>query len=104
MPDGYGGQPLFDVASYARRGPGRRDRLTPAAVDQVRRTVGRTPEVVVKVLTRGASTPGDVGRHAEYLGRDGELELETDDGQRLTGQDVGARLVEDWDLDLPRPG
>jgi hypothetical protein len=37
--------PLFDVASHARRGPGRRDRLTAAEIEQVRRTVGRVPEV-----------------------------------------------------------
>jgi hypothetical protein len=32
------------------------------------------------------------------------LELETDDGQRLTGEDACSRLVEDWDLDLPVAG
>jgi hypothetical protein len=98
------GAPLFDVASHARRGPGRRDRLTPAEIEQVRRTVGRVPEVMVKVLTRGAVTPGQVRQHAEYIGRDGELALETDDGRRLTGEDAASRLVEDWDLDLPVAG
>jgi hypothetical protein len=98
------GRPLFDVASHARRGPGRRDRLTAAEIEQVRRTVGRVPEVVVKVLTRGAVTPGQAREHAEYIGRDGDVELETDDGQRLTGDDAGSRLVEDWDLDLPVAG
>jgi type IV secretory pathway VirD2 relaxase len=58
----------------------------------------------VKVLTRGAVTPTQVRAHAEYIGRDGELDLETDDGQRLTGDDAGSRLVEDWDLDLPVAG
>jgi type IV secretory pathway VirD2 relaxase len=98
------GRPLFDVASHARRGPGRRDRLTAAEIEQVRRTVGRTPEVMVKVLTRGAVTPGQVRQHADYIGRKGDLALETDDGQRLIGQDAGSRLVEDWDLDLPVAG
>jgi type IV secretory pathway VirD2 relaxase len=59
---------------------------------------------MVKVLTRGAVTPSQVRQHAEYIGRDGELALETDDGQRLTGQDAATRLVEDWDLDLPAAG
>jgi type IV secretory pathway VirD2 relaxase len=102
--DRFAGRPLFDVASHARRGPGRRDRLTAAEIEQVRRTVGRVPEVMVKVLTRGAVTPSQVRQHAAYIGREGDLALETDDGQRLTGEDAGSRLVEDWDLDLPVAG
>jgi len=43
--------PLLDIASYARRGPGHRDRLSPADVQQIARTVRRTPEVMVKVLS-----------------------------------------------------
>jgi hypothetical protein len=102
--DRFAGRPLFDVASHARRGPGRRDRLTVAEIEQVRRTVGRVPEVIVKVLTRGAVTPSQVRQHADYIGRDGELALETDDGRRLTGDDAGSRLVGDWDLELPVAG
>jgi hypothetical protein len=47
------GIPLLDIASYARRGPGHRDRLSPEEVQQIARTVRRAPEVVVKVLSRG---------------------------------------------------
>jgi hypothetical protein len=101
MAESYVGRPIFDVSSYARRGPGRRDRLTAAEIDQVRSTVGRAPEVMVKVLTRGATSMAQVARHVEYIGRKGDVELETDDGRRLTGDDVGRELVEDWDLDLP---
>jgi type IV secretory pathway VirD2 relaxase len=101
MAERFAGRPLFDVASYASRGSSRRDRLTPAEVDQIRRTVARTPEVLVKVLTRGATTTAQVKAHAEYIGREGTLEVETDDGRRLTGEDVGDHLVEDWNLDLP---
>jgi Relaxase/Mobilisation nuclease domain len=93
-------EPLFDLFSYARQGPGRRDRLSPAEVEQIARTVRRTPEVMVKVLPRGAQTAGAVSKHLEYIGRKGELELETDDGERLQGRDAGEQLVEDWDLDL----
>lgn len=98
MPDGY--RPLFDIASYARRGPGRRDRLSPAELQQVARTVSRTPEVMVKVLSGGGQDLGAVGRHLDYLGRAGELELETDDGERLQGMGMQKELLEDWDLDL----
>src|ERR1700691_3639612 len=94
------GGTLFDLFSYARPGPGRRDRLTPAEIEQIARTVRRTPEVMVKVLPRGAQTAEAVRKHLDYIGRKGELELETDDGERLHGRDAGERLVEDWDLDL----
>src|SRR3984957_21092195 len=96
------GVPLLDIASYARRGPGHRDRLSPAEVQQIARTVRRTPEVMVKVLSRGGQDLKAVGRHLDYLRlRDeGELGLETDDGQRLTGDTVTQELLESWDLDL----
>jgi hypothetical protein len=35
-----------------------------------------------------------------YLNRGGEVEIETDDGQRLSGKGVEKELVDDWDLDL----
>ncbi|MGP8114787.1 MAG: relaxase/mobilization nuclease domain-containing protein [Steroidobacteraceae bacterium] len=96
------GVPLLDIASYARRGPGHRDRLSPAEIQQIARTVRRTPEVMVKVLSRGGQDLGAVRRHLDYLRLrdDGELELETDDGQRLSGEDVSKDLLKDWDLDL----
>ncbi len=39
-------------------------------------------------------------RYLDYLGRAGELELETDDGERLQGKGTEKALLEDWDLDL----
>jgi hypothetical protein len=98
MTDPY--RPLLDLASYARRGPGRRDRLSPAEVQQIARTVSRTPEVMVKVLSGGGQGLRAVRRHLDYLGRAGELELETDDGERLQGKETAKALLEDWDLDL----
>lgn len=100
MNDMDGGRPLLDIASYARRGPGRTDRLSPAEVAQIARTVGRTPEVMVKVLSKGGQSAGAVQRHLDYLGRGGELEIETDDGEQLKGKGVEKALLEDWDLDL----
>ena len=92
--------PLFDLGSYARRGPGRRDHLTPSQAQQVARTVGGTPEVMVKVLPRGANDLGAVRRHLDYIGRKGDVDLETDDGEKLRDAQVGKDLVEDWDLEL----
>jgi len=99
LPINVRGRPLLDIASYARRGPGRRDRLSAAEVQQIGRTVSRTPEVMIKVLSQGGQSLGAVQRHFDYLGRGGELEIETDDG-RLQGKGVEKDLLEDWDLDL----
>src|SRR5271169_2692220 len=92
------GEPLLDVVSYGRGGPGGAQ-LTPAQVEQIRRTVRRTPEVVVKVLPRASNDLKAVGKHLDYIGRNGELELETDDDERLSGQ-MGKDLLGRWDLDL----
>jgi Relaxase/Mobilisation nuclease domain len=96
------GRPLLDLGSYARRGPGRRDRLSAAEVEHIALTVRRAPEVMVKVLSRGGQDLQAVRRHFDYLRlRDeGELELETDDGQHLSGPSASKKLLKDWDLDL----
>lgn len=43
-------QPLFDIGSHGRAGPGQR--LSLAQIEQIRRTVTRTPEVMVKGIER----------------------------------------------------
>ena len=91
---------LLDIASYGRHGPGRRDQLSPAEIEVIARTVRRTPEVMVKVLNRGGQSLGAVARHFDYLSRKGELEIETDEGERLNGKGAEAELLDDWDLDL----
>ena len=94
------GEPLLDVVSFGRGGPGATGgRLTPAQVEQIRRTVGRTPEAVVKVLPRASNDLKAVGKHLDYIGRNGKQELESDEGERLTGR-IGMALLEDWDLDI----
>lgn len=95
-----GGKGLLDIASYARRGPGRRDHLSHDETALIERTVRRTPEVMVKVLSRGEQDLKAIGRHLGYLNRGGEVDIETDDGQRLSGEGVEEDLLEDWDLDL----
>lgn len=92
---------IWDLTSYARRGPGQRDRLSPAEVALIARTVRHTPEVMVKVTGGGgANTSHGVNAHFDYIGRRGDLEIETDDGERLSGRGVGRHLIHDWDLDL----
>ncbi|WP_116811715.1 relaxase/mobilization nuclease domain-containing protein [Steroidobacter cummioxidans] len=95
------GGAIWDLTSYARRGPAQRDRLSPAEVALIARTVRHTPEVMVKVTGGGgANTSHGVNAHFNYIGRRGDLEIETDDGERLSGRGVGRHLIDDWDLDL----
>lgn len=90
----------LDIGSYARHGPGRRDRLSPAHIAFIGRTVRRTSEVMIKMLNQGGRDLGSVARHLQYLDRDGELPIETDDGEPLKGQGAAKSLVKDWDLEL----
>jgi hypothetical protein len=94
------GELLLDIRSYARPGPARRDRLTPAQIALIGRTVHRSPEVMVKMLNQGGTSLRAVRRHIQYLDRGGELVIETDDGELLKGKGAAAALLEDWDLDL----
>ena len=90
----------LDIGSYGRYGPGRRDRLSSAQVAFIARTVRRAPEVMIKMLNQGGRGLGSVARHLKYLDRDGELPIETDDGDPLKGKGVSKALLDDWDLEL----
>ena len=70
-------EPLLNIASYARGGPRAADRLTPWQIEQIRLTVNRAPEAVVKVLPRSSNDLKAVGKHIDYIGRRGNLELES---------------------------
>jgi hypothetical protein len=95
-----GPKPWLDIGSYARHGPGRRDRLSPAHIAAISRTVRRTPEVMLKMLNDGGRDVGSVARHLKYLDRDGKLEIETDDGEAVRGKGAATGLIDDWGLDL----
>src|SRR5262245_8695986 len=95
-----GDRPLLDVVSYARAGPGRRDKLSPAQMEHISLTGHRAPEVMIKVLSKGGQDLGAIRRHVGYIGRYGEVEIETDDARALKGRAVGKDLMDDWDLDL----
>src|SRR5262245_29813527 len=94
------GRPLLDLRSFGRHGPGQRAHLSPAEIAHISRTARRVPEVVLKVLSRNSNERAAVSRHIDYIGRKGELELETDDGEQRRGNGVGRELLDDWDLDL----
>lgn len=90
-------QPLLDIVSYGRRGPGNGRTFTPVEREYISRTVRGVPEVMIKVSGGGKSI-GAVAAHFRYIDRRGELEIETDNGERLQGKGVERDLLEDWDL------
>jgi hypothetical protein len=93
-------KPLLDIVSYGRGGQRENGiRLTPEQVGQIRRTVQRVPEVMVKVLPRASNDLKAAGKHLDYISRNGQLELETEDGGWLKGGS-GKALLEEWDLDI----
>ena len=53
---------LLDLRNFARPGPAGWVRFSPAELEQVVRTVSRTPEVIVKV-SRGATSTAGVIAH-----------------------------------------
>ena len=93
-------EPFFDPVSYGRALPERERLLSIGQIKLITRTVWRTPEVMVKVVNKGSSSLAGVGGHVGYIGRQGAVELETDEGEVLQGPEVGKTLLEDWNLDL----
>jgi hypothetical protein len=72
--------------------------LTPKQIAQLARTVRRVPEVMVKVSGGASSVAGAVA-HLRYVDRQGELAIETDEGQTVQGQGSERGLAADWDLE-----
>jgi hypothetical protein len=94
----------FNFRAYGRIGRGDQIQLTPAQARMVARTAARTPEVMVKVLSSGATNVKAVQRHIDYVARKGEVELHTDDGDLLHGHGSASSLAGDWNLDLVEAG
>jgi type IV secretion system T-DNA border endonuclease VirD2 len=67
----------------------------PTARAKLARIVRKAPEVVVKVTgrQRGGS---HVKAHLDYIGRKGEVEIETRDGEILTSKDDIAERAAEW--------
>jgi hypothetical protein len=92
------GNALLDILSVGRAGPQSRLHFSRAQIEQIARTVRRTPEVMVKV-TGGGTSGGAVAAHFGYISRHGELEIETDEGERIPKEDQ-KEFLEDWHLEL----
>ena len=67
-------------------------------MEHIRRTVRRTPEVMVKV-TGGGRSVGAVVAHLGYISHHGELAIETDEAQQVS-KDGQRALLSDWHLEL----
>lgn len=93
------GHPLLDIHSAGRAGPGPWRPFSPAEIQQIARTVRRTPEVMLKV-TGGGTKVGAVAAHFDYISRHGELEIETDDGVPVWGRDEQKEMLRNWHLEL----
>lgn len=50
-----------------------------------------------------AHTMRGVATHLAYIGRDGDLGMETDMGDRIQQKGFQKALIEDWDLNLESP-
>jgi hypothetical protein len=92
------GEPFLDLFSVGRAAPHGSGGFTAAQIEQIRRTVRRTPEVMVKA-TGGGQSVGAVRAHVSYVSQHGELEIETDEGQRVA-HDAQKALVKDRHLEL----
>jgi hypothetical protein len=94
----------FNFRSYGRVGRMDRVQLSVAHAQLVARTAARTPEVMVKVLSGGATSAKAVSRHIDYIGRKGELVLLNDDGDALNSREAAGQLPDDWSLDMDEAG
>jgi len=94
----------FNFRSHGHYGRTDRTRLTLAQTALVSRTAARTPEVMVKVLSSGATSAKAVRRHIDYVSRKGEVELHGDEGEVFQGSSATDALPEDWNLDLEEAG
>src|ERR1700730_1937561 len=92
------GAPVLDIFSAARAGPPGSIQFTPAEVEQIMRTVRRTPEVMVKV-TGGGTHRDAVAAHLSYISRKGQLEIETDEGEHIAKK-AQQTMLTDWHLEL----
>lgn len=101
-PSGGGDRDMaLDIVSHGRRGPGGVLRFGPEQIQQIKRTVSRTPEVMVKV-SGGGRDIGGVRAHLKYIGRHGKLPLETDEGLMVQSRNAALEIALDWNFDQCR--
>ncbi len=67
---------------------------------QLARTLKRTPEVMVKITNKASSAQGigAVRRHLRYISRNGQVDLEDQNGDKISGVDALRDLTKTWQL------
>jgi hypothetical protein len=68
--------------------------------ERVTRTLRRTPEVMVKITNKASSAQGigAVRQHLRYISRNGQVELEDQNGDRISGTEAVRDLAHSWQL------
>ena len=89
--------PLLNIRSLGRAS-GLKGGFSRDQIEIIARTVRRTPEVMVKV-TGGGTQLGAVAAHLSYISRKGELDIETDSGERL-GREEQKTFLDELHLEL----
>ena len=59
------------------------------------RVVRRTPEVLVKVTGRKKGAK-HLAAHLDYIGRHGDIQIETRDGEQITTKEEAHRIADEW--------
>ena len=72
------------------------------AKKQLGATANKTPEVVVKISGFGKQASG-IRTHLNYITRDGEIEAETSEGQKIKGKDDVSKLTKKWTKEIVDP-
>lgn len=67
---------------------------------QIERTANKTPEVMVKITSKKDAGRGmaRIRAHLDYITRNGKLEIETDEQERLQGKQPLRDLQADWSM------
>ncbi|WP_151745264.1 relaxase/mobilization nuclease domain-containing protein [Acinetobacter calcoaceticus] len=63
----------------------------------LKRIVKRTPEVMVKV-TGGGNSMGKIQAHMTYISRNGQLEAEDQDGNKVKGKEEIQETADEWQM------
>ena len=80
------------------QGGGANRSLSSAGKARLARIAGKAPEVMVKVTGRSRGGAGHLKAHMDYITRNGRLQAETQDGQRITDRAGLRALHDDWML------
>jgi tryptophan 2,3-dioxygenase len=77
--------------SYSKPAP----QQTPANKSRLLRTINKAPEVLVKI-SGGGKDMGSIKAHLDYISRNGEVELEDEQGRINLGKEDVRLIRDDW--------